>query len=180
MKPNPDVVLWRDIRRWNCGTTSSVTFNILVCFYCQPVQTAPSGSLNIKILKTGKKKNQKCLLKRQFWKKKSYYNVTEDIIISFHILTDSPGSSRHTTISLANNNTNSMFLIYVFLLQIVEKYFFTSNASFKIMLKKQVTGGTFSFSSLCVWLGKTTSNSEHPELFCVPTRITSPQSDELK
>lgn len=68
MEPDPDVVLGRNVRRWDCGTTGSVAFNILVCFYCQPVQTASSGALNIKILKTTNKKSEKAV-ERKFWKK---------------------------------------------------------------------------------------------------------------
>lgn len=68
MEPDPDVVLGRNVRWWDCGTTGSVAFNILVCFYCQPVQTASSGALNIKILKTTNKKSEKAV-ERKFWKK---------------------------------------------------------------------------------------------------------------
>ena len=68
MEPDPDVVLGRNVRRWDCGTTGSVAFNILICFYRQPVQTASSGPLNVKILKTTNKKSEKAV-ERKFWKK---------------------------------------------------------------------------------------------------------------
>lgn len=69
MEPDPDVVLGRNIRWRNCGTTSSVTFNVLVGFYRQPVQTASSGPLNIKILKTRNKKSEKAINKGNLGKK---------------------------------------------------------------------------------------------------------------
>lgn len=83
MEPDPDVVLGRNVRWWDCGTTGSVAFNILVCFYCQPVQTASSGALNIKILKTTNKKSEKAV-ERKFWKKISLkkIKITENFIIS--------------------------------------------------------------------------------------------------
>lgn len=83
MEPDPDVVLGRNVRWWDCGTTGSVAFNILVCFYCQPVQTASSGALNIKILKTTNKKSEKAV-ERKFWKKISLkkIKITKNFIIS--------------------------------------------------------------------------------------------------
>lgn len=68
----------RNLWRGNCGAASSVTFNILVCFYSQPVQTASSGSLNIKILKTTNKKSERGIWKSNFGKKglENYHNKT--------------------------------------------------------------------------------------------------------
>lgn len=63
MEPDPDMVPWGDERRGHRGPASSVTLNVLVGFYRQPVQSAPSGPLDIKVLETKTRARRKRLSK---------------------------------------------------------------------------------------------------------------------
>lgn len=56
MEPDPDVVLGRNVGRWDGGAAGAVAFNVFVHFDSQPVQAASMGPLNVKILEAANKK----------------------------------------------------------------------------------------------------------------------------